>query len=208
LIPSTLYAGQDYYDLADAWLAGELAFWQIPFGEASPFPAVEQLPTFQIGLAPLPAHGPLFRNGYSVQQSFYIGKDSPNAAACLVWYRFVTEHHDAISSAPARLSMLKDPAWRARVGETNAVALETAIERVYTEPLQFSIPGNPANPLISWLYYAITDYLNGADAQTVMTIAQAKADVYSACLATQIRPNGIASDDAISACAKQADPGR
>jgi len=45
-IPATLYAGSDYYDMAEAWLAGRVAFWQFPFGESSPFPAVEQLPHF------------------------------------------------------------------------------------------------------------------------------------------------------------------
>jgi hypothetical protein len=45
---------------------------------------------------------------------------------------------------------------------------------------------NPAEPLINWLSYAVTEYLNGADAQLVMAIAQTKADAYTACLAPQI----------------------
>jgi ABC-type glycerol-3-phosphate transport system substrate-binding protein len=207
-IPATLYAGQDYYDAADAWLAGRLALWQMPYGEATPFPAVEQLPAFQMGMAPLPAHGPIFRNGYSVQQSFYIGKDSPNAVACLEWYRYVTEHPEEMSSAPARRSMIGNAAWRAQVGEANAVALQTAIERVYTEPPRFSDQMNPTDPLISWLAYAVTDYLNGADAQLVMVAAQAKADAYTACLLPQLSLEGTVSGDAILTCLRQVDPGR
>ena len=207
-LPGTLYADQNYYDAADAWAAGRMAFWQFPYGEATPFPASEKLPTFQVGLAPLPEHGPLFRNGYSVQQNFYIGKDSPNAAGCLAWYRYVTEHPDAMPAAPARRSMLQDPAWRTKVGEANAAALETALERVYTEPLRFSMVMNPADPLISYLYTAVIDYFNGAEAQLVMAIAQHKADAYAACMAPAASLTGEALGQAVIQCARQVEPDR
>ncbi len=209
-IPATLYAGQDYYDTAEVWLAGRLAFWQIPYGESSPFTVVEQLPTFQTGHAPLPAHGALFRNGYSVQQSFYVGKDSPNAAGCWAWYRYVTAHPEAMSSAPARRSMIEDSAWRARVGEASASALRTALERVYTEPLRFSPLQivNPDEPLKTWLYNAIIDFLNGAEAQKVMLVAQTKADAYMTCILPQIGFSGKELSAAVIKCASQSDPGR
>lgn len=209
-IPATLYAGQDYYDTAEAWLAGRVAFWQIPFGENSPFPAVERLPTFQTGLAPLPAHGALFRNGYSVQQGFYVGKDSPNAAACLAWYRYVTVHPEVMSSAPARRSMIENPTWRTRIGEANASALHTALERVYTEPLRFSplLNISPDEPLQTWLYNAIIDFLNGAEAQKVMTGAQTKADAYMTCILPQIGLSDKELSEAVINCSRQVDPGR
>jgi ABC-type glycerol-3-phosphate transport system substrate-binding protein len=205
-IPGTLYAGQDYYDTADAWLAGRLAFWQIPFGESSPFPAVEQAATFQIGLAPLPAHGALFRNGYSVQQGFYVGKNSPYAGACWAWYRYVTGHPEAMSSAPALRSMTENVTWRARVGEANAMAIRTALERVYTEPPHFSTMTNPEFPLVIWLYNAVTDYLKGAEAQKVMPAAQSRADSYTACILPQIGLSGEALSEAVINCARRADP--
>ncbi len=113
-LPATLFAGQDYYDIADAWVSGRVAFWQIPYPESTPFPAAEREPEFRTGVLPLPAHGPFFRNGYSVQQSFYIGKDSLQAAGCMAWYRFVVSHPEASNSAPARRSMIENPTWRAR----------------------------------------------------------------------------------------------
>lgn len=200
-VPATLYAGQDYNDAAIAWQAGQLAFWQYLYNEPVPFTVIEQPPTFKVGMAPL------FSKPYSVPQNFYITKNSPNSQACFEWYRFLTGHPEAQRYVPARRSMLDHPGWKALVGEANAAALRTALEQVYSgQPTVWETTMD--TPLEIWLITAVTDYFNGAEAQTVMAIAQSKADAYTACIAPSTGLAGKTLSDAIVACLRQVEPGR
>jgi len=88
--------------------------------------------------------------------------------------------------------------------------LRTALERIYTEPLRFSPMQNinPDEPLKTWLYNALIDFLNGAEAQKVMLVAQTKSDTYMACILPQIGLSGNELGAAVIDCARQSDPGR
>ena len=124
------------------------------------------------------------------------------------WYRFVVSHPEASNSAPALRSMIEKPAWRERVGEANAAALQIAIERVYTEPPHFTQWARVDLPLTSWLYEAILAFLDGAEAQSVMVNAQSKADSYTNCITPSLGLSDQALGEAVVTCARKADPGR
>jgi hypothetical protein len=101
---------------------------------------------------------------------------------------------------PARLSAL--PAWEAHIGAEAAAAYRTSLARPTTGAYFVDGYYHLSRPLGEWLGDVYAGMAGGGDVASLLNQAQAKADVYLACLGQYAAPHKAEAD----ACAAQADP--
>jgi ABC-type glycerol-3-phosphate transport system substrate-binding protein len=189
--------------------SGQLAFWTAMMGEKNYFYMPGQVPSYQIGMVPLPSvSGENPQASWSNERGHYISRQTQEAQVCWDWFKFISEKPDLLKGVPARRSMAESPVWEASVGREEAAAYKAAIAQV--KPSQEEMDTDIQQivwPLYNWRSEAVTAAIKEQDLQPVLLSIQQKAENYLACALT-IDTSLPAEElhQSIMDCAKQADP--
>ncbi|MCC7355684.1 MAG: extracellular solute-binding protein [Anaerolineae bacterium] len=154
---------------------------------------------YEVGVAPLPAGARALSQ--IVPWALFISAQTEHRDACWAWLSFVSGEPEAVSLLPVRRDVAASEAWRKEVGAATAAAWHAILER--GEVSSGLSLGLDAGRETYWLYQAVAEALAGEAPATALAQAQKKAMAYTTCLAGR----GAATEEAVRACARQADPG-
>ena len=156
-------------------------------------------PDMNIGIVPLPLDQATYP--FISSLGYYISKESIYPQHCWAWINFLTEESlAAAANLPPRRSITESDAFRAKVGDDVADAYLFSIEQTLTNRALTSIFADLG---IQWLFEAYGQAVAGVSVSTALDQAQAKAQIFFACLDAE---GDIENKEVHKRCAKKADP--
>lgn len=157
--------------------------------------------SFDVGIAPIPLTTAPLPSAGSV--SAYISKRANTPTGCWEWLKFLSAHPDAFQGIPTRESILDSSEWIAVVSEERSATYQATLSRpVRTEPALDEPNLYVPFPFYVWWEEALQTTFAGGDPSTELSDIQVRAETYLQCImAVETR-----DFDAVSNCAKQADP--
>jgi ABC-type glycerol-3-phosphate transport system substrate-binding protein len=173
---------------------GDVAMWV----DRISYQAFAPVLPFETGIAPLPVEA-RDRSDLSIKAN-YISSHAATPQACWDWLTFLNGQPTTVEFIPAARSVADSVQWQQQVGKA-ALPAYVAILEYANAPIRPE--AHWASYAFPWLDEAFQAAVAGEDPGRALGEAQAKTEIFVACLETTGSPS---AHNSLRACARQADP--